>query len=422
MTATAGGEHTLYQSDANSSNGEGSTLYSAGACGLGWCRSHPLNAALFQFRKVPLPEPARLVHASYYHNLAVGATSGSLYSWGCGTFTDGGMDGVIPALGGSVTTDRGEPPTKINFTSDDKNDTTTIVDITGGAYHSAVLMRSGTIWTFGAGQLGQLGRIPSQQDSSGLPVDPTPAPARGVPSIEKVRSIGAGFYNTFAICQSGSLYCTGENQNLQCGQGAKNLQTLTKVKEVSNVDQVEGGYCHTLVKTLQGQVYSLGCGDDGQRGDGQIIDDDDDSVKRPVVAAVELPTFAKQVAAGANHSVVLGNNGVAYTFGANDVGQCGVPSDTLIGDEDNEGGPVVAPKPVLLPNGVGKVLKVSAGYAHTVLTTESGKVFVFGQNDSGQLGTGATSFEKDIDPEPQTTPLEMNIPLIINPEASLQAP
>jgi alpha-tubulin suppressor-like RCC1 family protein len=236
-----------------------------------------------------------------------------------------------------------------------------------------------------------------------LPVDQTPSPAIGV--TEPIKSIGSGFYNTFALCKSGKLYCTGENQNRQCGQGDDNLRQLTHVKEVTNAEQVDGGYCHTLIKTISGKVYSMGCGDDGQRGDGKATDNE-----RAILTPVSLPVVAQQVAAGANHSVVLGTNGVAYAFGANDVGQCGVPSDPYEDDDDDGLGPVLTPKPVSLPKHSGEVVNVSAGYAHTVLTMSSGKVFVFGQNDSGQLGVGANKVAAGLDPEVEAKPVELAVP------------
>ena len=90
---------------------------------------------------------------------------------------------------------------------------------------------------------------------------------------------------------------------------------------------MEGGYCHTLVQTLAGHVFSLGCGKEGQRGEGRLLDEEEGE-SRDIVMPVVLPDGVKAVdiAAGANHSVVLGNNGVAYTFGANEVGQCGMLS------------------------------------------------------------------------------------------------
>ena len=245
--------------------------------------------------------------------------------------------------------------------------------------------------------------------------------------------IGSGFYNTFAICNRGKLYCTGENQNKECGDGPKNLQKLTEVRELSStnhshndssndnnnnddrVADVSGGYCHTLVRTVGGNVITMGCGDDGQRGDGRPGDDEndnDDHDHRGVISKIELPknVKAEAVAAGANHSVVLGNNGIAYTFGANNVGQCGVRNDkkrsattnteTAFGnhnnndgdndnDYDEENSAILSPTPILLPGAnKEKVVEISAGYAHTVLRTSSGLTYVFGQNLNGQLGLG----------------------------------
>ena len=469
----AGGEHTLYKSKDGS-------LQSTGACGLGWCRLQSLNPTLFKFRPVQIPEPISLVHASYYHNLAVGKKSGSLYSWGCGTFVEGALDGVIPALAqGRHAQDIGAMPEVVNLNLEKTK--MKILAVTGGAYHSAILLSTGRILTFGAGQLGQLGRpIPGTEagaaeresdfesgDASGLPVDPIPAMAEipkyfdqlkattGTQAQEPlIKKIGAGFYNTFAICQRGKLFCTGENQNQQCGIGSagnhtsthhdeyehrKNILSLTQVIEVDDqvVDQVDGGYCHTLVKAISGKVFSLGCGDDGQRGDGrkeEDYDDDDNNevisnvptYRRPIVTPVHLPgeVFAKEIAAGANHSVILGSDGNAYSFGANDVGQCGVYSDdplpAIVGDDDDddEGLPpttVLAPKKVDLPEKAGKVIHVSAGYAHTILTTDSGNIFAFGQGDNGQLGIGfgGGRIENDEegvgDIEAQRSPVEVNV-------------
>jgi len=181
---------------------------------------------------------------------------------------------------------------------------------------------------------------------------------------------------------------------------------MTEVKEVHQVEEVDGGYCHTLVRTRKGKVFALGCGDDGQRGDGLDTTNDEETA-RSVVNQVKIPTRASQVAAGANHSVVLGEDGVAYTFGANDVGQCGVYQETHC-----KGEAVLSPRPVVLPDSLDeKIVHVSAGYAHTVLTTQSGDVYVFGQNDNGQLGLGAEEdFDKGDDPIPQSMPVKVNLP------------
>jgi hypothetical protein len=48
-----------------------------------------MTAKLFGWRPVRIPESVAAFHASYYHNLAIGAKTGSVYAWGCGTFVDG---------------------------------------------------------------------------------------------------------------------------------------------------------------------------------------------------------------------------------------------------------------------------------------------------------------------------------------------
>ena len=532
-----GDRQSLLPPSSSSLSSPSSKLWSAGACGLGWCRDRPLNSTLYRLREVRITGDSdndnaiaaitaaaaaarnpsyrdtsfSQVYASYYHNLAVGAQSGKLYSWGCGTFTDGegfgndydggqgstsssssssssSLDGVKPALGqGAINVrDIGQGPRPViglehlwlskgtaqqqsqeednrnnrrnnnNNNNNNINRNDYIRQISGGAYHSIVLTIAGDIYTFGAGQLGQLGRPVHSRaiantegsDASGLPVDPTPRRVVGIPQTEFVSKIGAGFYNTFAICQkSGHLYCAGENQNKQCGSGLpgkngdvgnsgsdsnhiKNLFTMTKVGEMDgeHVDQAEGGYCHTLIRTIAGKVFSMGCAEEGQRGIGRIKQEEDDdedednnynneSLSRsiPVVSSVSLPAGQKatQIAAGANHSLILTEDGTAYAFGCNDVGQCGTTVDSNSGhslDDGNdvekevEGDPVWSPTKIKIPELAGKVVHISAGYAHSVVSTEKGRVFVFGQNDNGQLGLGDDNAD-----EPVRTPTELTL-------------
>jgi alpha-tubulin suppressor-like RCC1 family protein len=372
MTACAGGEHSLICDKLGS-------VYSVGACGVGWNRLKNVTAELFAWRAVPFPEQVIDIKAGYYHNLAIGK-SGSVYSWGCGTFVDGNNDGMIPALGqGSNCTDLGENPVRLSplFNISAKQ-------IDAGAYHSVVLSNAGKVLTFGAAQLGQLGREVegTVKDASNLPIDPVPREVQGLPITDKVKSIGAGFYNTLVACKSGSLYCAGENQNQQCGASkGNNLVRMTKIMELADKEILKaiGGYCHTMVLTSEGYVHTMGCGDNGQRGDGK---DDDD---RPTVTQVHLPGLQKatQIAAGANHSVILGEDGKAYSFGSNEFGQCG------LGNMEEA---ILSPTLIKLPSEAGRVVKISGGYAHTIIQDDKDQVYSFGQNVSGQLGIGISSF------------------------------
>ncbi len=419
--AVAGGEHTLLRTS------EGN-IWSAGACGLGWSRLLPVAPELFAWRRARMPEPVADVFPGYYHNLAIGARSQSLYSWGCGTFPEGRCEGSKPALGqGADAEDSGGAATRVEGIQEQ------VTSAAAGAYHSAALTKSGRVLTFGAAQLGQLGRradASGTTDASGLPVDPQPAPVEGLPerSQDRVTKIAAGFYNTFAMCRSGALFCAGENQNAQCGfqSGARNLFRMVRVRsglEKEKIAAASGGYCHTLALTRDGRVLTLGCGEDGQRGDNREPEDPD----RPVVTEAKLPVNADgatrprvvQVAAGANHSVVLSEDGRVFAFGSNEYGQCGPPRESggaslPQNDDDDDDDeeeellvpPIIAPREVTLPSGTGPIASVSAGYTHTVLTSVAGKVLMFGQNSNGQLGMGsASAVEANDVPCPQSVTL-----------------
>ena len=85
----------------------------------------------------------------------------------------------------------------------------------------------------------------------------------------------------------------------------------------------------------------------------------------------------QQVAAGSSHSLALTVSGTIFVWGRNDSGQLG------LGDLVNRTAPTLL-----------KLLRtqdikfVCAGESHTVALTASGRVFTFGLNSSGQLGHG----------------------------------
>lgn len=84
------------------------------------------------------------------------------------------------------------------------------------------------------------------------------------------------------------------------------------------------------------------------------------------------------VACGGAHTLVLSADGTVLSFGLNDRGQCGHPP------EENPwlGEPAEVPIPE-------DVVSISAGHYHSVaIGKESGALWVWGDNESGQLGLG----------------------------------
>lgn len=89
------------------------------------------------------------------------------------------------------------------------------------------------------------------------------------------------------------------------------------------------------------------------------------------------------IAAGANHSVALKENGEVWTFGVNRYGQFGHSTNAGTG--------------VNTPNKVAKMVyqnveQIEAGYAHTLLLTKEDVIWSFGHNRYGQLGNPTNSY------------------------------
>ena len=282
---SCGGEHTLL---VDRSGG----LASAGACGLGWSGTQPNSqdkdtldarakpcavsaffAAVAAGTHQPMPPMEKAV-GGYYHSLAI-STAGRLLSWGCGNF-GAENDGQLGL--GRDKRDR-TSPREVPLVLEPGE---TVVDAAAGCYHSAALTSKRRVFTFGLNNYGQLGRAGI---AAGAPV-PRPPPAEGeteeahadgVPrtmeySGAEVEAIGAGFYNVYLLTRGGGLVCAGSNAARQCGSASATHTGPADVPELSGVPlrQIAGGYCHTIALGRDGTVFTLGCGEDGQRGDGKF--------------------------------------------------------------------------------------------------------------------------------------------------------
>eukprot|EP00873_Tetraselmis_striata_P043054 jgi/Tetstr1/463318/TSEL_008242.t1 len=373
---SAGGEHTLALDAAG-------RLVSWGACGLGYVAgseggSSAALTRMFGPKLVRFPggRTFEAVCAGSYHNLAL-TCDGRLFSWGCGVFNTGCRDGCIPALG-HPTPYETTMPRLIKGISEH------VRAIAAGGYHSVALTEGGRVLTWGAGQLGQLGRSAGNgglTDSAGLPVEEAASEVSGLPA-GPVAAVGAAFYNTYALCAGGSLWCGGENQNRQCGAGPNNLMEMRRVAEAASLEvaQVTGGYCHTLLRDTHGRLFSLGCGDDGQRGNANWAD--------TVLTEVPLPEGqrAAQLAAGLNHSLCMMESGDVYAWGSNEYGQLGMEGDEAVSQ----------PQQVPLP---GKAAAVSAGSTHSAVLLRDGSLYTMGNGSNGQLGNGSDEDWADAGPQ-----------------------
>lgn len=190
------------------------------------------------------------------------------------------------------------------------------------------------------------------------------------------------------------LFSWGENANGDVGNNfTSGAGVYLPVKVVmtgalagKNIVSVAVGGKHSLALASDGTVYAWGLNQQGQLGD--VI-----SYESHVPVAVNVTPGSSAlagvtitaIAAGGAHSVALGSDGRVYTWGDNTYGQLGTGT---------EGGVRLTPVAVnvsSLSALAGKtVIAISAGGAHTMALASDGTVCTWGINQSGQLGNNST--------------------------------
>ncbi|MBU5443345.1 chitobiase/beta-hexosaminidase C-terminal domain-containing protein [Paenibacillus sp. MSJ-34] len=229
--------------------------------------------------------------------------------------------------------------------------------IAAGYNYSLALTKSGDVYSFGYGGVGQLGHDNRENQH-------TPKKIEG---LSNVQAIAAGMYHSLALTKSGDVYSFGLNNYGQLGHDDTNeLLTPKKIEGLSNVQAIVAGTYHSLALTKSGDVYSFGLNNYDQLGHG-------DKKNQHTPKKIEDLSDIQAIAAGHNHSLALTKSGDVYSFGYGGVGQLGHDN------RENQH----TPKKI---EGLSNVQAIVAGTNHSLALTKSGDVYSFGDGWYGQLG------------------------------------
>lgn len=195
------------------------------------------------------------------------------------------------------------------------------------------------------------------------------------------KQIAAGLNHTLAVTMAGTLYGFGNTATGRLANAAGSAPEQIPVPAGSTSwELVACGYDHSLAITNTGKLYAFGSNAWGQLGVGDNADRSSPT-EVPKPAGVSAWTAAW---AGAYHSFAMGDDGKIYAWGWNFYGQLGIGSTTQ----------QLTPVAISNPANMGVVSWVAAGYGSTYAITSTGKLFVWGRNDTGQLGiTGTTVYK-----------------------------
>ncbi|ELK08879.1 RCC1 and BTB domain-containing protein 2 [Pteropus alecto] len=192
-------------------------------------------------------------------------------------------------------------------------------------------------------------------------------------------SYGSGPHVILATTE-GEIFTWGHNAYSQLGNGTTNhgLVPCHISTNLSNkqVIEVACGSYHSLVLTSDGEVFAWGYNNSGQVGSGSTANQ---PIPRRVTGCLQNKVVVN-IACGQMCSVAVVDNGEVYVWGYNGNGQLG------LGSSGNQS----TPCRIAALQGI-CVQRVACGYAHTLVLTDEGQVYVWGANSYGQLGTGNKS-------------------------------
>ncbi|XP_014671281.1 PREDICTED: secretion-regulating guanine nucleotide exchange factor-like [Priapulus caudatus] len=262
------------------------------------------------------------VACGWEHTLALSA-GGKLYS--CGSNLHG-------QLGQKLTATRIDSPQRVDYFTDGNR----ICDVAAGMWHSLTLMDDGGVYSWGSGKHSQLGYdVPHKQYKMFEPCRVELPEAIGT-----VVSITAGSHHSAVLTDIGNVIMWGSNTK---GQLARDPSEVSKVHKPLVLDQspfngerlieLKSGWEHCLALTDKGSLFAWGRADYGQLGRGVVTNNTSRCQHCPsevLLAEVVI------VSCGSMHNIALkeeeGGITQAYTWGWNEHGMCGsgTEDDVLI--------------------------------------------------------------------------------------------
>jgi len=294
------------------------------------------------------------------------------------------------------------------------------VSVSLGPQHTCALASNGTVWCWGADDVGQLGDY-------GQYAAYAPRPVGGV---ETALALAVGGDFACVILPTTGVRCWGKNDRGQGGHGVDQPFTspscvLKSSASLLGITSLALGGAHACVVLDNGAINCWGANEAGQLGDGTSQD------HNQPVQVLDI-TDARSVVAGGRHACALLADTTVRCWGANDEGQlwggtttaqaetvtvvnaagsaplsgvtalaagdafnCALMPDATVlcwgANGDCQLGLPVATQRALLPvtAPARDVQSLAAGSQHACAVLSSGKAVCWGRNDLGQVGAPA---------------------------------
>lgn len=303
---------------------------------------------------------------------------GPLWSWGTNSHGALGIGTASPSL-------RLYPMYVNNVHVND------IMAVDGGTQWGLALDASGSLWSWGYNEYGQLGNATTTDTNAPGLVKVWDPVAEEFVNIGGIKAIAANLYMGLAADGNGDVWAWGLN-NYGLGDGTTtSSSSCIHVSINAEIVAVATGGSHCLALDDEGKVWAWGRNDHGQLGDGT---NQNRSSPVPVKTTSGGPqlTNVVSIAAGLGFSLVAMSDGSVWAWGwqANMV-----LGDRTLGDQWY---PVEVKDNQNPRQSFDDVIAVACGNYHAVAISANngGHVWTWGDNTKGQLGNANSPFDSDV--------------------------
>ncbi len=195
-------------------------------------------------------------------------------------------------------------------------------------------------------------------------------------SVKVPQSVASGAYHSLFLRKDGQVWAWGQNVAGQLGTGNTSSTPVPQpapVNGLPGIKAIAAGIAHSLALDVSGNVWVWGQNASGQAGLG--------TAGGTVLVPTKVPALSniQSIAANGNYSLALGADGRLWAWGQNASGQVGTGATSAS---------VTTPTVVA---GLPTIRGMAAGVNHALALDAAGKVWGWGMNTSGQVGTGSTS-------------------------------
>ena len=204
--------------------------------------------------------------------------------------------------------------------------------------------------------------------------------------------ISLGGDHTCGIADNGELFCWGHNGSGQLGDGTNGVDDEdipTRIGINSDWTHISLGGDHTC-GINSGKLFCWGHNGSGQLGDGTNgADSDDVSTNKNIPTRIGINSDWTHISLGDAHSCGI-NSGKLFCWGHNGSGQ--------LGDGTNGVDITDTSADKNIPTAVANDsdwTHISLGGDHTCGIRNNGELFCWGANETGQLGDGTNGADRD---------------------------